>query len=335
MIKFDFTSKLYKDLWRFFGVQQDEEVQNRSIPIPRHLGKGYLSCIKLGGSMGIMIHDYQLSIPINGQKTGDASKKDTIVFSFRNVLIQNDGISSKEAIIKSRNTGLPSVQVSSGDMDIDLSFPAHTHINAIVITIHKSLLSELLHKNNAPLLQTIFSGNKPYLFEEFVSGAILEVAASMLAPDFEEDLLSFYYRIKSEELIFLFFVALLKRKSLDTYPLNTADVKTVFSVRDKIIADLTTPPDLTSLAIFSGMSESKLNRLFKQIFGNPIYNYHQKFRIHEAAARLKTGSNSVSEVGYQLGFTNLSHFSHLFKRYMGENPKKFSKIFNDAVVPHA
>jgi AraC-like DNA-binding protein len=73
------------------------------------------------------------------------------------------------------------------------------------------------------------------------------------------------------------------------------------------------------------MSPSKLKRLFKQIFGNSIFSYYQAFRMKEAARLLKEEKLSVSDVGYQLGFTNLSHFSRVFKEHIGMKPKQYSR----------
>lgn len=73
------------------------------------------------------------------------------------------------------------------------------------------------------------------------------------------------------------------------------------------------------------MSESKLNRLFRQIFGNSIYNYYQTLRMNEAAYLIKEEKLSVSEAGYRLGFTNLSHFTRIFERHLGLKPKKYAK----------
>jgi AraC-like DNA-binding protein len=33
---------------------------------------------------------------------------------------------------------------------------------------------------------------------------------------------------------------------------------------------------------------------------------------------------SVSEVGYQMGFSNISHFSRVFEKHIGLKPKKYS-----------
>jgi len=46
--------------------------------------------------------------------------------------------------------------------------------------------------------------------------------------------------------------------------------------------------------------------------------------MQKAAQLLKEKRLSVSDVGYELGFTNLSHFSRVFERYTGIKPKKYS-----------
>jgi AraC-like DNA-binding protein len=52
----------------------------------------------------------------------------------------------------------------------------------------------------------------------------------------------------------------------------------------------------------AGMSETKLKKLFKQVFGDSIYDHFQKARMEEAAFLLKNTGRSVGETGYELGF---------------------------------
>jgi AraC-like DNA-binding protein len=84
-------------------------------------------------------------------------------------------------------------------------------------------------------------------------------------------------------------------------------------------------PVIKELAVCANMSPSKLKRLFKQIFGDSIFSYYQVFRMKEATRLLKEEKLSVSDVGYQLGFTNLSHFSSVFKEHIGMKPKQYSR----------
>ncbi|GAB3806534.1 hypothetical protein GCM10028819_42070 [Spirosoma humi] len=72
------------------------------------------------------------------------------------------------------------------------------------------------------------------------------------------------------------------------------------------------------------MSESKMKRLFKQIFGVSIYQYFQTHRLNQAAYLIKEQGLSIAQTGYQLGFSNLSHFSRIFEKHIGSKPKKFS-----------
>jgi AraC-like DNA-binding protein len=73
------------------------------------------------------------------------------------------------------------------------------------------------------------------------------------------------------------------------------------------------------------MSETKLKQLFKQTFGSPVYTYYQQARMKQAAFLLQQGRHSVAEVGYALGFSNLSHFSRLFEKHYGLNPKRYAQ----------
>ncbi len=71
------------------------------------------------------------------------------------------------------------------------------------------------------------------------------------------------------------------------------------------------------------MSESKLQKLFKGVFGITIYQYALKVRIEEAKRMIESKRFSVSEVGYEIGYTNLSHFTAAFKKHVGTNPKQY------------
>jgi AraC-like DNA-binding protein len=116
-----------------------------------------------------------------------------------------------------------------------------------------------------------------------------------------------------------------KRDEKHLYDLNIHDIQTIYKVKTQMLEHLGVPPVIGDLALSASMSPTKLKRLFKQIFGNSIFNYYQTFRIKEAALLLKEGKLSVSEVGYRMGFTNLSHFSKVFKAHIGVRPKQYNR----------
>ena len=64
---------------------------------------------------------------------------------------------------------------------------------------------------------------------------------------------------------------------------NDCNFYQLYAIRNSIIADLTKTPHLPGLAIEAGMTLTKMKVLFKQVFGDTIYNYYQKIRPEEAA----------------------------------------------------
>lgn len=291
----------------FFG----SNVQDGMIKIPENIGKGYIQGYKLGPSLRVMVHRYVLKEELLIRRPAVEGMQYDITFTFHTILPPADRF--------------PSVQVTSANIDYETLFPANCRINTIIIVIHLNDLKALfLQKEAHTILQNILSAHRPYFYEEILSPEMKDVAAEIVDSFIPEELNNFFYNVKAQELIYLFFRELLKRQELKSYPINAADVRSAYRVRDRIIADLSVVPKLAELASFSGMSESKLKRLFKQIFGHSIYNYYQLLRIREAAYLLRERKLSVSEAGYKLGFTNLSHFTRLFEKYMGLKPKKYS-----------
>ena len=74
------------------------------------------------------------------------------------------------------------------------------------------------------------------------------------------------------------------------------------------------------------MSAPKLRKLFKQTFGQGVFAYYQAMRMQQAARLLQEKHLSVAEVGYQLGFTNLSHFARVFEQHFGLKLKKYPAL---------
>lgn len=256
------------------------------------------------------------------RRMGNPGDENIIVMSFHN-LYRNKENPRNDRLL------LPSVQVSSSGIEYEDFFPSKSQVNTFLIMIHIDLLKELLNpkENKNNFLQGILSGSQPFLYEEIISPEMQDIADEILTKKIPADLQDFFYRIKAEQLIYLLFTELTKREHLTGYPLNIDDVKIIYSIRDKIIADLSINPNLAELARLNGMSESKIKRLFKQIFGNSIYNYYQLLRMDQAAYLIKERNLTVSEAGYQIGFSNLSHFARIFERYKGVKPKKYAKIF--------
>ncbi len=163
-----------------------------------------------------------------------------------------------------------------------------------------------------------------FLYFESMNAEMQQILRNITLINMADEFSNLSVRIKVEELLYHLLGKLSKRENTLQKTINPADAEKLIAVRSIILSNLSEPPLLRSLSTTVGMSETKLKQLFRQTFGDTVYNYYQKVRMEEAAFLLKQAGYSVSEAGYQLGFSNLSHFSRLFQKHYGIAPKKYS-----------
>jgi AraC-like DNA-binding protein len=85
------------------------------------------------------------------------------------------------------------------------------------------------------------------------------------------------------------------------------------------------PPLQEELAVIANMSVSKLKYTFKTLYGDSIYNYYQKERMHKAFEMLQSGS-SISITADALGFKSTDNFSKNFKAEFGILPSRIHQV---------
>jgi AraC-like DNA-binding protein len=109
-------------------------------------------------------------------------------------------------------------------------------------------------------------------------------------------------------------------------PLSPDDINRVMNIESILTKDIFQPaPSIQQLSKMAAISESKLKKDFKTMYGFPIYEYYQKARMQAARDKLLTGKYSVKEVAMELGYSNLSNFTIAFKKEFGLLP---SQLFN-------
>ena len=84
--------------------------------------------------------------------------------------------------------------------------------------------------------------------------------------------------------------------------------------------------DSSSLCKLADISQSTLQRLFKQHTGKTPREFIKELRMVTAARRLLITDERVSTIAYELGFENVPYFSKLFKSVYGVSPQLYRKI---------
>ncbi|UOQ72698.1 helix-turn-helix transcriptional regulator [Hymenobacter cellulosilyticus] len=73
------------------------------------------------------------------------------------------------------------------------------------------------------------------------------------------------------------------------------------------------------------VSATYFGEYFRRNAGESLQEYVLKSRLKVAEARLLYSGNSVKEIAYELGFSDASHLSRLFKKYHGYTIQAFKQ----------
>lgn len=85
---------------------------------------------------------------------------------------------------------------------------------------------------------------------------------------------------------------------------------------------------LEDLCNLTGLSKYYLLRSFTKQMGISPYSYLETIRIDKAKKMLEHGVLPI-DVAFKTGFTDQSHFSNFFKKFIGLTPKQYMNIFKD------
>ncbi len=306
------------DILLTFAKLLGANVINHRLVVPEAFGTGYCTGYQFNKHVRLVISNYTLNDDVEAPNQQVEPDKKVIFFKFQNIF--------EGSVETQDSTRQPSVLIGTSRINTDDVIAIHTNTATINIEVDAAYLREVFDADaQSPIIQTLLQNTRPLLFEQLMfpslQRTVNEIIGEAPAGPFE----LFYLKIKSEELVCRLLIELEKRDEKHLYPLNPYDIQRIYQVKEKILKQLNTPPVISDLSQRAGMSPTKLKRLFKQVFGDSIFSYYQSFRIKEAARLLRDEGFSVSQAGYQVGFTNMSHFSRVFKEYMGIKPKQFSR----------
>ena len=77
---------------------------------------------------------------------------------------------------------------------------------------------------------------------------------------------------------------------------------------------------VSELAIFSGMSSSRLNRRLRKICGKSVNQFIREIRLLKALEMLQNETVTANEVSYKVGFSSPAYFNKCFHDFFGYPP---------------
>jgi transcriptional regulator GlxA family with amidase domain len=120
------------------------------------------------------------------------------------------------------------------------------------------------------------------------------------------------------------FIIFSGQKAHDDEPIKKAQELIEANFQDKMTVD--------ELAAQLCIGRRNLERRFKKATANTVVEYIQRVKIEAAKKNLETGRKNVSEVMYDVGYSDTKAFRTVFKKITGLSPIEYRNKYNKAAV---
>ncbi|RED76303.1 helix-turn-helix transcriptional regulator [Cohnella phaseoli] len=98
------------------------------------------------------------------------------------------------------------------------------------------------------------------------------------------------------------------------------------SLTGEMSARMAFPWTVSLMAARLSVSEDHFIRLFKEQYGTTPSQYVRRLRHQEAKRCLRETDLKIERVGLLVGYEDLHHFSHAFKKWQGVSPREYRKM---------
>lgn len=90
-----------------------------------------------------------------------------------------------------------------------------------------------------------------------------------------------------------------------------------------------------AMARLCGISATHFSRAFKQAYDLTFQEFLLRYRVREACQQLRCPDANIANIAYNVGFSDPSYFTRVFKRYLGAVPSDFAAANDDRVQEDA
>lgn len=305
--------------------QFNTNIENNTVILPENLGNGFITYINFNNQFVLSFFEFTLKKPIKIiRKKSNNCNLLPLLFWLSNSEIIHEPDTDKSYIGKDELHG---IFFLSNNIETSYIFPANTPIKNVSLILDKAWLKENVYKNNNFLSKNVLQDKSSFMLFETIKTEMLVVSEQIehVFKHFNESSISkLKLNFLSLDLLTMFFNKLLNRDLEKHYGIsNQTEIAKIFTVRKILSENFTKIPSIDSLALEVGMNKRKIQKYFKQIFGLSVYQFGLSVKMNEAKKLLYTQKYSVSEVGYLVGYSNLSHFTETFKKQFGCTPNKY------------
>ncbi|MBP8792126.1 MAG: helix-turn-helix domain-containing protein [Lutibacter sp.] len=116
------------------------------------------------------------------------------------------------------------------------------------------------------------------------------------------------------------------------FEVEPQDNKKIDIIFGHVSANFKQPIPLDEISEKVSMTVPAFCRYFKKVTGKTFTQFVNEFRIVHATKLLSENPTSITDICFESGFNNFSHFNKLFKKFTGKSPLKYRNEMKQLVI---
>lgn len=310
---------------REFALFLNRSIVNNVLELPASLADGYMKVGYIEPGLSFLLANFKF----NRDLVFDilSNNKPEYVLYFTKLVISGDWVFNvgDEKVVLQEETN--ETVFMPGTMDHHkVEFKKGTHLKVLCVYLDQDWIETYISNEDARQKISAYSEMGLRNFnKEILTAEYKKIFDALLEKDSSHPLENLYTHTRVLHLLEHFLNSILMRISF-TIPLtiDNNDLQKLFLVEKYLLDNFNKQfPSVEEMAKIALMSKSKLKKIFKIAFGMGLYHYYQKNRMRIAKELIQSQERTISEIGYSLGYSNLSNFSIAFKKEYGVLPSEF------------
>jgi AraC-like DNA-binding protein len=322
MIKIEYGLTTFNVFLQEMAATLGTEVIENTLHIPHSVGEGYLRVVEMPEGQEAMVYNFRLNYDLLLERKKDTQE----IYSFC-----HDEITDVQGF---------TMQIEGDELQVECKERSAMYVTGMPYGISYFLKKGSEAKGTRVLLSSEWM--KKYLhldkdsdvmtkYIEMKTAGVLFKKVDMESKEILKEIFlakyaaatPLFYQTRLLKSVEKFFNWLSNEMTTipDSLDISRADVERIIKVENMLVGNIMKPPPtIAEMSKVVAISESKLKKLFKQVYGLPPYEYYQKQRLDKARLMLLSGGYSIKDVGYAIGYTNMSNFTLAFKKEFNTLP---------------
>jgi AraC-like DNA-binding protein len=326
MFSFEYTHSSYKNMIGDLAGKLRVKLKDNWLFFPEEIANGYYRVLQLSNGLDVNIINCSINKDWLVSRKSDTDEYYTLRFD--ELTIEKEiSIGIDTDVVERKKETVAVAYLTSSLFDWYYHGTKGTRFKAVNILIPKEWLGKLMGIEAFEDILPAYIALKSRSFTmEPLDSVYYQLMEEIMEEDPDTPFPHLYVENRVQLLMERFFTRIHSRVSLADVQSNIKpdDIYTVLKIEKMLVEGFASKPkSIEELSRTAMMSSTKLKKIFKSVFGMPIYEYYQQKRMQKAGELLSGGRYSVRQVATAIGYTNVSNFVTAFKKYMKEDPATF------------